>query len=120
MGYIFLEEIDLIMINAQDKKTFAYTKDRCEPIIVTGSLKYFEKKLSKNTFFRCHYSYIINLWHIMELNFKNSNIILTGNMVVPVSRGQMYVFKEMLKENMKIQNQPQLKSIDKHDLLYTN
>lgn len=65
-GVTFLDLEDILLVQREDRSTVLYTAD--DGRYVTGdSLAEMEERLPKDTFFRCHKSYIINLNHIKDI-----------------------------------------------------
>jgi len=65
-GVTFINMLDIVLVQREDRATVIYTKDGNR--YVTGdSLGETEARLDPSVFFRCHKSYIINLNHISNI-----------------------------------------------------
>jgi two-component system, LytTR family, response regulator len=63
---------------------------------VLGNLAYIESMLPEQCFFRCHRSYIINLWHIKRFNEKCRILVMADNSEISVSEDKAPLLKKML------------------------
>ncbi len=68
-------------------------------ITILGKMNQIEASLRNKQFFRCHKGYLVNLEHVCE--FSNSEIVLTNNQKVLISRLKINLFKEAFKAFMK-------------------
>ncbi|MBM4764502.1 LytTR family DNA-binding domain-containing protein [Bacillus sp. B15-48] len=88
---------EVVLLEAKDKKTHVYT----ERNIGTHkhSLQEFEYSLPKESFIRCHRSYIVNVNHIKEI-FPDSHSTFVLSMAngekVPVSQSYSSYFRKLL------------------------
>lgn len=76
-------------IKANNKYSFIYLSSS-ESISTTHLLKWFENILPESLFFRCHKSYMINYRYVDC--FTNITIILTRNILIPMSRERIDSF----------------------------
>ncbi len=86
---------DILYFTSEDSKTIAVTEKKS--YIVSDSLVTLEKRLRHQGYMRVHRAFIINKEHLLELEpwgTSKYNVILQGNISIPVSR--MYV-KEVRK-----------------------
>lgn len=65
-------------------------------MVVTKKLKEIDELLPKDSFFRIHNSYIINLHKIKEFLKTDGYVILENNIKIPVSRQKKSAFLEKL------------------------
>jgi len=63
---IFLETNDIVFISRKNRKTIIYATDG-NAIYINETLENLEQRLSQETFFRSHKSYIINLDKVVEI-----------------------------------------------------
>ncbi len=68
-------------------------------IRIIGKMNKVESSLKNKFFFRCHKGYLVNLEHIYE--FNNSEITLSDNQKVLMSRLKVNLFKNTFKAFMK-------------------
>lgn len=91
-----LLENDIIYCKADGNYTHIYVMGK-EKIVVSKTLRKIEELLSKETFLRCHNSYIINKNHI-EKYTANGTLITKNNLKIPVSsRKKDTVLKQIFK-----------------------
>jgi two-component system LytT family response regulator len=65
-GVSFIDLKDILLVQREDRATVLYTVG--EERYATGdNLSDMEERLPKESFFRCHKSYIINLNHIKDI-----------------------------------------------------
>ena len=86
---------DILYFTSEDSKTIAVTEKK--RYVVADSLMTLEKRLRHQGFMRVHRAFLINKEHLQELEpwgTSKYNVILQGNVAIPVSR--MYV-KEVRK-----------------------
>lgn len=86
---------DILYFTSEDSKTIAVTEKK--RYVVADSLMTLEKRLRHQGFMRVHRAFLINKEHLQELEpwgTSKYNVILQGNVTIPVSR--MYV-KEVRK-----------------------
>ena len=86
---------DILYFTSEDSKTIAVTEKK--NYVVADSLMTLEKRLRHQGFMRVHRAFLINIEHLQELEpwgTSKYNVILQGNIAIPVSR--MYV-KEVRK-----------------------
>lgn len=86
-GFVMARNEEIIYLEADENYTYIYLTDN-RKYFSCGSIKRYEDVLDKNTFFRTHRSYIVNVTHhLKEFSRKEGNmVILTGNIKVPVAR----------------------------------
>ncbi len=65
-------------------------------VLVSKSLKTFEEQLSKQQFFRCHHSYLINLNKIKALHKSADAVILEDDSTIPVASRKKKLLQELL------------------------
>ncbi len=65
-GVSFIDLKDILLVQREDRATVLYTVGE-ERYITGDSLAEMEERLPKESFFRCHKSYIINLNHIKDI-----------------------------------------------------
>ncbi len=65
-GVSFLDQEDILLIQREDRATVIYTRDEGR-YVVAETLGELEARLDKDTFMRCHKSYIVNIRHIRDI-----------------------------------------------------
>jgi two-component system LytT family response regulator len=93
-GFKILRLNSILYIEAVRKCSIVYLID-FNTIITYHMLKWYEIKLLKSDFFRCHNSYIINCRFIDCYN--NKEIMLKDKKKISLSRNRVSSFKENLK-----------------------
>lgn len=93
-----LDTNDIYYCEAQKHEVNVYTLN--EHFKVVSSISNFQKKLSKDCFFRCHRSYIVNIDKIAEITpwFNNTYILKLKGLGadIPVSRQNISLFKKLM------------------------
>jgi two-component system, LytTR family, response regulator AgrA len=91
-----LELHNIIFVESINQKLVVHTKNR--NIEFFGYLKDIINELNKSgeNFYRCHRSYIININHVKEVNYKDSYIIMSNDEKCFMSRQQKSEIKEVL------------------------
>lgn len=96
--YHLISSEDILYIQVESKYTDVITKNKIYNTKKT--LDFWEIRLKKRGFFRCHRSYIINLKHIIKISpmFKNNYILrLQGiHIDIPVSKNHLSELKTFL------------------------
>jgi DNA-binding LytR/AlgR family response regulator len=96
--YHLISSEDILYIQVESKYTDVITKNKIYNTKKT--LDFWESRLKKRGFFRCHRSYIINLKHIIKISpmFKNNYILrLQGiHIDIPVSKNHLSELKTFL------------------------
>jgi len=87
---------DIIYVESVNQKLVVNTYNR--KIEFFGYLKDIINDLNKggNNFYRCHRSYIININHVKEANYKDSYLIMSNGDKCYMSRQQKAEIKEIL------------------------
>ncbi len=96
-GWIPIPFSEVVYLEAKDKKTYVHTGSNC------GSHKYslqdFEYSLPKDSFIRCHRSFIVNVNHIKEI-FPDTHstflLAMKNGDRVPVSQSYSSYFRKLL------------------------
>ncbi|CAM3396165.1 LytTR family DNA-binding domain-containing protein [Cytobacillus oceanisediminis] len=96
-GWIPIPFSDVVYLEAKDKKTYVHTEDN------SGTHKYslqdFEYSLPKDSFIRCHRSFIVNVNHIKEI-FPDTHstflLAMKNGDRVPVSQSYSSYFRKLL------------------------
>ncbi len=94
IGNKLIQLPEILYVKANNKHTHIYfTDEKC--IQANLPLKFYEEKLPLPFFYRCHDSYIVNCLYV-DCTCSNE-LILHGNIRIPVSRSK----KQALKENLE-------------------
>jgi two-component system, LytTR family, response regulator len=96
-GFRIINLKEIIRLEADDNYTYVYIEN--EPrIVVSKTLKYFEKRLCSEWFFRPHKSHIINLYHFKEyISDDGGYAVMSDNGYVSVARSKAANFHEVLR-----------------------
>lgn len=96
-GWIPIPYSDVLYLEARDRKTHIFTKDHWGTH--KSSLQDFEYLLPRDSFIRCHRSYIVNVHHIKEIYpDTHSTFVLAMNNGTKISVSQSYssYFRKLL------------------------
>jgi len=77
-------------------------REKNEKKLIRNRLKHFLHILPKESFFRCHKSYVVNKMHIIRVegNARNLELIMRGSdQKIPVSRSKSESLTEFLKDD---------------------
>ncbi len=87
---------NIIFVESLNQKLVVHTRDR--NIEFFGYLKDIINDLNKNSenFYRCHRSYIININHVKEVNYKDSYIVMSSDERCYMSRQQKGEIRKVL------------------------
>lgn len=88
---------DIRYIEAQDDYVMIYTQEG--KFLKQQTMKYFEQVLTPNQFIRIHRSYVVNIHEILRIEpYEKTSyqIILKGNIPLPVSRNGYALLKDKL------------------------
>lgn len=87
-GYEFIETNDILYCQSQNNYTFLYLKN-ARKLILSKTLKEFEKLLEKYFFIRVHKSYLINP-NYMKKYYRNDGgyIVMQDEKTIPVSKNK--------------------------------
>ena len=95
--FSLLDQQDIMMAYASDRSVYIRAEGR--DYVCQFSLAELENRLQKETFFRCHRNYIVNLYRVIEVRpwFNNTYVLLMDDnkTEVPVSRSQRIAIKNM-------------------------
>ncbi|OJJ14369.1 hypothetical protein BKI52_43610 [marine bacterium AO1-C] len=88
---------DIIRLEADRNYTYFYIKDQ-KPILVSKSLKDYEKLLPAEQFFRCHKSHLVNLNYLLRYDRKDDDLLIfQDGSKVPISRRKLEILLEKVK-----------------------
>jgi len=85
---IHVVEIKDILYAKSDNNYTSFSLVDNKSILVSKPLKYFDDKLKTYNFFRVHQSYLINTNYITSFNKRSDEVILKGNLSIPVSQSR--------------------------------
>jgi len=87
-----LNVTDIRYLEAQNQYVMIHTNTN--KYLIRGNMNDFEENLKPDGFFRIHRSYLISLSKIVRL--QRNDVLLEGNISLPVSRNNMKLLKEAL------------------------
>lgn len=88
---------EIVYLEADDNYCRVYLEGNQE-IVVCRTLRSYQEELNPEMFFRCHKSYLVNIFHIREYrNRKNEFVIILQNdIVIQVARRRISELKKFL------------------------
>lgn len=92
-GIKYISQNRLVYVKAENRGTILFLNNS-ERVFTKHLIKWFEKILNNPEFFRCHNSYIVNCRFFDYL--CGNEIILKGQIRIPLSRNRKKLFKENL------------------------
>ena len=92
---IFLEHDEILYAESDGNYSTIFLNDG-QKLVLTKKLKEVNEILPKDTFFRIHNSYIINLNKIKEFIRTDGYVVLQSNHKIPVSRQKKSDFLDMI------------------------
>jgi two-component system LytT family response regulator len=96
---------DIHFVEAQSSYSrIVFTKDNgVKEMTLSYPLSNYEEILPADIFFRVHRSYLVNCMHIKNILYDNSNqVIMTGDLVLPVSRRRFTAMLDFLRSKAYI------------------
>lgn len=79
-----IRETDIFRLEGE--RSYARIVHSGKELLASKNIGYYETKLSKHLFFRCHHSHLVNLRHIIRLGKgKSSYLVLSNGDTVPLS-----------------------------------
>ena len=95
----FLKPSEVIFLKSDGRYTNFHLSNN-KNVLSTKSIGSFEKILNPEAFFRTHNQYIVNMNHIESIDKTSDQYcVMTGRLVVPISKRKQSVFNEFLKLN---------------------
>lgn len=96
-----LRPAEVVFCATEDRKVMAHTRDEAWPCHGVGTLDALEQRMAGHAFFRAGRGALVNLTHIREFSpWFNGKYILamddTENTEIPISRGRVPAFKEII------------------------
>ncbi|MRI00942.1 response regulator [Kriegella sp. EG-1] len=92
---LFLDSEEILYAESDGNYSTIYLSDG-QKLVLTKKLKEVNDLLPKDSFFRIHNSYIINLQKIKEFLKTDGYVVLTSNHKIPVSRQKKSDFLDMI------------------------
>ncbi|MEO0471419.1 MAG: LytTR family DNA-binding domain-containing protein [Bacteroidota bacterium] len=102
-GRIFLRVSQIVRCEADGAYTWIYPLDE-KRVLSTQNLGEYEKLLpgaeqtGEHTFFRVHYSHLVNLHYIREFDRYENELLLTNGYRLPIAQRRKQTFITMLKK----------------------
>lgn len=97
-GMTFLKVNEIIRLHSESNYTLFYLTDN-KKVVVSKTLKIFEDKLLAYNFMRIHQSHLINLAHIIEIDYSDNLAIMTDGSKVEISKRKKKEFLESIEKN---------------------
>lgn len=99
-GTSIVELDKIIRLESDNNYTSIFTTDHKKPLLVSKTLKHFERILTDTCFIRIHQSHIVNAKKIVQYTTQKQAIVrLTNNEEIAVSRSRRSVIKKYLLNN---------------------
>lgn len=95
-GELHLQLKDIVYVEGERNYSYIHLANNKKELL-SKTLSHLEELLDDKGFYRCHKSYLVNKVHIVTA--KNSLIILTGNLEIPISRRKKLLFKMWVNQN---------------------
>ncbi|WP_256012025.1 LytR/AlgR family response regulator transcription factor [Desertivirga xinjiangensis] len=97
-GFKVIDTADILYVEADSNYSIFHLKTG-EKLIISKPLKEFEETLDTFDFIRIHKSAIINMKYVQSYSNKNGlQVLLTNNVVLPVSRRRATEFQEKARQ----------------------
>ncbi|HLP51101.1 MAG TPA: LytTR family transcriptional regulator DNA-binding domain-containing protein [Chitinophagales bacterium] len=97
-GVNFVDVADMVYLKADNVYT-AITLKNTTPLTVTKSLKEFDNLLPRKQFFRCHRSYLVNMYEVKEyVTAQGGELLMKNGSLVPVARDRKEEFIAMWQQ----------------------
>ena len=93
---VVIQVEDILYLKADNNYTHIYGVAG-RHLVVSRTLKAFERNLNNNTFLRVHQTYIINTKYLQEYISSAGLIKLSNSITIPVSRARKYQVVQFLK-----------------------
>lgn len=93
-GVHHITEIDdIIMIQAQSNYAMFYLTNGCK-ILTSKTLKHWQETIISSAFIRIHDSFLVNKWHIKQIDYRSHRLILSSACIAKISRN---IHKDIFK-----------------------
>jgi two-component system, LytTR family, response regulator len=92
----FVKQHEIVYLQSENNYTNIYLTDK-SCFLMCKTLKNYEALLDKRLFFRCHKSFLVNIFFIKEISKKNTDsLILKNGEIIPISRRKLFSFKKIM------------------------
>jgi DNA-binding LytR/AlgR family response regulator len=97
-GFMFVNASDIIYCKADSNYTHFFLSDD-KKIVVSQTLKSYEKLLSPSCFFRVHNSYLININVVKKyIHGEGGRVVMRDGTMLPVSRKKKEMFLQLFSK----------------------
>lgn len=93
--HIISNEESVLYVRSEGNYSTIFFTDRKELLITKNMKKMITEYFDETIFFRCHRSYLVNTTHVIE--FNNHEVILTGDIRVPLARNKSQELKMLIR-----------------------
>jgi two-component system LytT family response regulator len=76
---------DIIMIQSQSNYATFYLTNGCK-ILTSKTLKHWQETIISSSFLRTHDSFLVNKWHIKQIDFKTHRLTMSLACMAKISR----------------------------------
>lgn len=80
---------DILYLEASSNYTIIHLKEGRD-ILTSKTLKYWEERLPRVGFVRCHAQYLVNKFNIKNIDFTHNKVTVSNKIVLPISRNRKY------------------------------
>lgn len=97
-GYLFIDIDNIIYFESDRNYSFIYLTNQ-KKILVSKNIGDFEEFLDDTVFFRCHRSYLINMYHVQQyIKTDGGEIEMINGAKIPISRRKKDEFIKKMSE----------------------
>lgn len=96
-GITMIENREIVYMDSLDNYTEIHLSSG-RKILSSKTIKFYEDRINKNIFFRCHRSHIINVQnHLKEFSRTDGNYaVLSNGKLIPISRRKLSLFLQRI------------------------
>jgi two-component system LytT family response regulator len=93
----FIKISDIMFFNAEGKYTTVYTVDGTK-YLTSKNIGDYERNIDQDTFYRIHYSYIVNMNYVTKINKKDGAYCeLSNGLHIPIAKRRQDNFNKFIK-----------------------
>ncbi|MFK8055358.1 MAG: LytR/AlgR family response regulator transcription factor [Saprospiraceae bacterium] len=96
-GINLLQHEEIVHVEGSGSYSTFHMKDG-PSLIASRNLMHYERLIESETFFRTHQSHLINLAHLKSFNASESQVHLTGDRLIPVSKTKKPLLLDRIRD----------------------